>query len=57
MVDLTPYLAYLGRLVFSGIFDRHPNLKIISHHLGAMLPYFEGRAGFGLDQLGSIAPR
>jgi aminocarboxymuconate-semialdehyde decarboxylase len=43
----------MGRLVFSGIFDRHPNLKIISHHLGAMLPYFEGRAGAGLDQLGS----
>jgi aminocarboxymuconate-semialdehyde decarboxylase len=43
----------MGRLVFSGIFDRHPNLKIISHHLGAMLPYFEGRAGSGLDQLGS----
>jgi predicted TIM-barrel fold metal-dependent hydrolase len=43
----------MGRLVFSCIFDRHPNLKIISHHLGAMLPYFEGRAGPGLDQLGS----
>lgn len=43
----------MGRLVFAGIFDRHPNLKMISHHLGAMLPYFEGRAGFGLDQLGS----
>jgi aminocarboxymuconate-semialdehyde decarboxylase len=43
----------MGRLVFSGIFDHHPNLKIISHHLGAMLPYFEGRAGSGLDQLGS----
>lgn len=43
----------MGRLVFSGIFDRHPNLMIISHHMGAMLPYFEGRAGSGLDQLGT----
>jgi len=43
----------MARLVFAGIFDLHPNLKIITHHLGAMLPYFEGRAGFGLDQLGS----
>jgi predicted TIM-barrel fold metal-dependent hydrolase len=42
-----------GRLVFAGVFDRHPNLKIITHHMGAMLPYFEGRAGPGLDQLGS----
>ena len=43
----------MGRLVFSGIFDRHPNLVIITHHMGAMLPYFEGRAGPGLDQLGT----
>jgi predicted TIM-barrel fold metal-dependent hydrolase len=45
--------AAMGRLVFSGLFDRHPDLKIITHHMGAMLPYFEGRAGHGLDQLGS----
>jgi aminocarboxymuconate-semialdehyde decarboxylase len=43
----------MGRLVFSGIFDRHPNLKIITHHLGAMIPFCAGRVGGGLDQLGS----
>ena len=43
----------MARLVFSGIFDRHPNLKIITHHLGAMAPYFEGRVGPGWDQLGT----
>jgi aminocarboxymuconate-semialdehyde decarboxylase len=43
----------MSRLVFSGIFDRHPELKIITHHLGAMAPYFEGRVGPGWDQLGS----
>src|SRR5262245_14495310 len=42
----------MGRLVFSGIFDRHPELAIITHHMGAMIPYFEGRVGGGLDQLG-----
>jgi predicted TIM-barrel fold metal-dependent hydrolase len=42
----------MARLVFSGIFDRHPKLKIITHHLGAMAPYFEGRVGPGWDQLG-----
>lgn len=42
----------MGRLVFSGIFDRKPNLRIITHHCGAMIPYFEGRVGGGLDQLG-----
>jgi predicted TIM-barrel fold metal-dependent hydrolase len=43
----------MARLVFSGIFDRHPHLKIITHHLGAMAPYFEGRIGPGWDQLGA----
>ncbi|MBI4637191.1 MAG: amidohydrolase [Candidatus Rokubacteria bacterium] len=42
----------MARLVFSGLFDRLPELAIITHHMGAMLPYFEGRAGGGLDQLG-----
>ena len=43
----------MSRLVFAGIFDTFPDLKIITHHLGAMIPYFEGRVGPGLDQLGS----
>jgi predicted TIM-barrel fold metal-dependent hydrolase len=42
----------MARMVFSGLFDRHPNLKIITHHMGAMIPYFEGRVGYGWDQLG-----
>lgn len=31
------------RLVFSGIMDRFPNLKIITHHLGAMIPIADVR--------------
>ena len=46
----------MGRLVFAGIFDSFPTLKIIAHHTGAMIPYFEGRLGPGLDQLGSRTP-
>ncbi len=42
----------MGRLALSGVFDEVPNLKIITHHMGAMIPYFEGRIGGGLDQLG-----
>jgi predicted TIM-barrel fold metal-dependent hydrolase len=42
----------MSRMVFSGLFDRHPDLKIITHHMGAMIPYFEGRVGYGWDQLG-----
>jgi uncharacterized protein len=44
--------AAMARLVFSGLFDRHPNIKIISHHLGGIIPYLEGRVGHGWDQLG-----
>ena len=41
------------RLVFDGIYDRHPKLKIITHHLGGgMIPFFDGRIGPGMDVLG-----
>jgi len=43
----------MARIVFAGLFDTHPALKIITHHMGAMAPYFEGRVGWGLDQLGA----
>ena len=43
----------MARILFAGYFDRFPDLKIISHHLGAMIPYFSGRTGPGLDQLGA----
>jgi aminocarboxymuconate-semialdehyde decarboxylase len=42
----------MARLVFSGLFDRHPDIKIITHHGGGMIPFFEGRVGYGWDQLG-----
>jgi aminocarboxymuconate-semialdehyde decarboxylase len=45
--------AMMARLVFSGVLDRYPSLKIITHHLGGMTPYFEGRVGPGMDQLGA----
>ena len=42
----------MAHMVFAGLFDRLPNLKIITHHMGGMAPYFEGRVGPGWDQLG-----
>jgi aminocarboxymuconate-semialdehyde decarboxylase len=44
--------AAMARLVFSGTLDRYPALKIITHHLGGLVPYLEGRIGHGWDQLG-----
>jgi predicted TIM-barrel fold metal-dependent hydrolase len=43
----------MSRIVFAGLFDRWPRLKIITHHMGAMAPYFAGRVGPGWDQLGA----
>lgn len=45
--------AAMARMVFSGLLDRFPELKIITHHMGGMIPFFEGRVGYGWDQLGS----
>ena len=41
------------RLVFCGMFDRHPKLKIVTHHCGGMIPYYDGRVGPGLAVLGA----
>ena len=43
----------MARLVFSKILDRHPELKIIVHHFGGIVPMLEGRIGPGWDQLGA----
>ena len=33
----------MARLVFSGVLERYPNIKFITHHCGGMVPYFEQR--------------
>ncbi len=45
--------AAMARLVFSKIMDKYPNIKIITHHFGGIVPMLEGRIGPGWDQLGS----
>jgi predicted TIM-barrel fold metal-dependent hydrolase len=45
--------AFMARMVFSGMFEKLPNLKIITHHLGAMVPFLSHRVGYGMDQFGS----
>ena len=42
----------MAHMVFAGLFDKYPDLKVITHHMGGMIPYFEGRVGPGWDQLG-----
>ena len=33
----------MARIVYSGILEKYPNLKIITHHAGAMVPFLEQR--------------
>jgi predicted TIM-barrel fold metal-dependent hydrolase len=40
--------THLLRLICAGVFDRHPNLKIIVGHLGELLPYCFTRLNHGL---------
>jgi predicted TIM-barrel fold metal-dependent hydrolase len=45
--------AFMARLVFSKVLERLPKLRIITHHLGAMAPFFDKRIRYGYDQFGS----
>jgi predicted TIM-barrel fold metal-dependent hydrolase len=43
--------ACMTRLIYCGLFDELPTLKIISHHMGGMIPYFAGRIKLGFEQI------
>ena len=45
--------ATMARLIFSGIMTRFPDLKVLAHHLGAMIPFFDLRIETGWATLGS----
>ena len=33
----------MHRIVFSGVFDRHPGIRIVTHHHGGFVPYYAPR--------------
>lgn len=49
--------AAMIRLVFAGIFEKFPTIKLITHHGGGMIPYFADRLAVhfdnGLERLGA----
>ena len=45
--------AMMARLIYSGLMDKFPNLKVITHHMGGNTPFHAGRVGPGNDQLGA----
>jgi uncharacterized protein len=40
----------MTQLVFAGLFERLPGIKIITHHMGAMVPFCAGRVGVGFEE-------
>jgi uncharacterized protein len=48
--------ACMTRLIYSGIFDEMPTLKIVAHHMGGMIPYFQGKINLGFRQIFFGAP-
>jgi predicted TIM-barrel fold metal-dependent hydrolase len=45
--------ATMARLIFSGVMTKYPKLKVMAHHLGAMIPFFDERIATGWATLGS----
>jgi predicted TIM-barrel fold metal-dependent hydrolase len=43
--------AAVTRLIYSGIYDELPGLKIITHHMGGMIPYYAGKVDLGFSQI------
>lgn len=43
----------MTRLIFSGLLDRFPGLKVITHHLGGTVPFLESRIKNAYDQFGA----
>ncbi|MEJ5357589.1 MAG: amidohydrolase family protein [Desulfobacterales bacterium] len=41
--------AAMVRIVFAGVFERHPALKLVTHHHGALVPLFAQRMQYGWD--------
>lgn len=44
--------AAMAHMVFSRFFDKFEGLRVLTHHAGGMIPFFEGRVGPGWDQMG-----
>jgi aminocarboxymuconate-semialdehyde decarboxylase len=42
--------AAMTRLVFSGVLEKYPNLKVVTHHAGGMVPYLADRIVEFMDQ-------
>jgi aminocarboxymuconate-semialdehyde decarboxylase len=44
-------VSAMTRITFAGVFDRHPDIKIVTHHLGGFAPYAGERIREGYDKM------
>ncbi|OFW16750.1 MAG: hypothetical protein A3H29_05920 [Acidobacteria bacterium RIFCSPLOWO2_02_FULL_67_21] len=44
-------VSAMMRLVFSGLFDRHPGIRVVTHHLGGFVPFAAERLNEGYEKL------
>ena len=42
----------ISRLIFSGIVERYPTLRFLTHHAGGIIPHLAGRIGLRQDSAG-----
>jgi aminocarboxymuconate-semialdehyde decarboxylase len=47
--------AAMARFVYGGVFERHPDLRIVTHHLGGMVPFYEARIDSFTDMTAHFA--
>lgn len=43
----------MADIAFSGLFDKHPGLKIIAHQMGGAIPFLQGRISANWNRLGT----
>ena len=48
--------ACVARLVISGVYDRHPDLKLLLPHVGSMIPLLVGRFDYEFELMGIRLP-
>ncbi len=48
-----PYMTSVAmmRLVLTGLFDRHPGIEIVTHHLGGIIPYHAERLAVSMQRV------
>lgn len=43
--------ACMARLAYAGLFDKLPDLRILTHHYGGMIPFFAEKITLGFEQI------